>query len=673
MSEFLTELLCEEIPARMQLQAAADLKDHFEKQLKEHALDFKAIHTYVTPRRLVAVIEGLAEATRSSTEERRGPKAGAPDAAMQGFLKSSGVSLEQCEQRDGYWWATRHILAQPARAILPTIIEAIIANFNWPKTMRWAGSDLAWVRPMRGILALLDGEVLPFTIKDVGLISGNTTVGHRFLAPQSFAVTSFADYREKLKKAFVILDHQERQRLIVDHLEQLGAKLQLTMQPDTRLLEEVAGLVEFPQPLLGTIEQQFMALPAPVLRTSMRVHQKYFTFNDVAGKIAPYFGFVANTIPSDDGQLMRQGYERVLRARLSDAQFFYHNDKEIPLEQQLEKLNNIIFHAKLGTLAARVSRLQVLVDSPLAKRAAMLCKADLVSSMVAEFPELQGIMGADYAHVQGESGDVAIAIEQHYQPQGPEGFCPTNPIAVELALAEKIDTLTGFFAINERPSGSKDPYALRRAALGIIRLIRENNLVHFNLLAKCELALAVYRQQGVAILAANPLQDVMQFIHERLAHALKSEGMRPDCIAAVMATVSTNTSLVAIVERIRALNSYLVSDSGQALRAAFRRASGILQQVKEQHVVQSTAFVAEAETLFYTKLKAVGEQAPILLESLNFVGVMDLLAELRPTVDAFFELKINEDDLKIRQNRQALLQALITQTAAIADFRLLEG
>ena len=673
MSEFLLELLCEEIPARMQPQAVADLKEHLSKRLQGQSITFEQITTYITPRRLTAVVTGMATETRASVEEKRGPKVGAPEAALQGFLKGAGVSQSECSMRDGYWYAQIIIPARPVTQILPVLIKDIICNFSWPKTMRWAGSQLPWVRPLRNILTLLDGQPLVFAYPELGITTGDTTVGHRFLAPHEFTVNSFADYQAKLKYSYVILDHSERQELIEKGLQALGAAHDVVLQPDAKLLEEVAGLVEYPQPLLGQIESQFMTLPAAVLRTSMRVHQKYFTFNDRQGKIAPYFGLVANTIPNDDGKIMRQGYERVLRARLSDAAFFYEQDKAIPLEKQLGKLDNIIFHAKLGTLAQRVERLQKLVDSTLAKRAARLCKADLVTSMVGEFPELQGIMGAEYAIAQGEDEDVARAIAEHYQPQGPEGICPTNPVAVELASAEKIDTLTGFFAIAEKPTGSKDPYALRRAALGIIRLIRENKLQHFSLTSKISQAADLYDAQGVES-PDNIVREVSDFIYDRLGHVLKAEGMRADCIAAGRAVVNQEASLLSVIECIKTLNSYLDSESGQALQTAFRRAIGILTQAKTTPLaVDTSQFIAPAERVLYDQLQDIANKAPVMAANLKFVDMIDLLAQLRPTVDAFFELKINDDNEVIRHNRLALLSELITRTTTIADFTLIEG
>ena len=683
MTEFLLELLSEEIPARMQLKAVADLKIAVEEKLKAVELPFDRVETFITPRRLTAVVSGIALSTKERTEERRGPRSVAPEAALQGFLKGAGVSKEDCTERDGYWYATLQTPSKRAEDLLPEIIRTIIREFSWPKSMRWAGASQTWVRPLRGVMAILDGAVLSFYLPEYQLTSTNESVGHRFLSTGSFTVENLQDYRQKLLEKKVVLDHADRQNIILNGLVSLGKQREFVLDQDDKLLQEVAGLAEFPQVLLGEIDSRFLDLPKVVLSTSMRVHQKYFTFSDSQGKIAPVFGVIANTIPSDDGSIMLKGYQKVLTARLRDAEFFYNQDLKIPLSNCVSKLSTIVFHAKLGTLGQRVERFQALVDQPEAKRAALLCKADLVSSMVGEFPELQGIMGEIYAKAQGESVGVAAALREHYQPLGPTDECPKGTVSWELALAEKIDTLVGFFAIGEIPTGSKDPYALRRAALGVIRLLREgpHRRDHvYALRQKLAQVHDLYAQQGAKIdgqLSHESLaENVMQFIFDRLAPALRTEGIRHDAITAVLSSPNCGDDIWSIVERAKALNEYLSTESGLALQAAFRRAHGILVkdgQGEDFGAIQVDLFKEPAESQLHGLLmKAAGECQP-LLDRHDYRGLMGILADLRAPVDKFFDVKINHEDPAIRNNRFGLLGLLVSQVNAIADFSKLEG
>lgn len=683
MTEFLLELLSEEIPARMQLKAATDLKIAFEEKLKGAELPFDRVETYITPRRLTAVISGIALSTQGRSEERRGPRSGAPEAALQGFIKGAGITKEDCVERDGYWYATLQTPPQKAENLLPEMIRTILKDFSWAKSMRWAGASQTWVRPLRGVMAVLDGKLLSFDLPEFQLTSTNQTLGHRFLSTGSFPVTTIDGYRQKLLETKVILDHKDRQKFIDESLESLGKKRGYFLEKDEKLLQEVAGLAEFPQPLLGEIDVRFLALPKVVLSTSMRVHQKYFTFVDAQGKIAPVFGVVANTIPSDDGSIMLKGYQKVLTARLRDAEFFYDHDLKIPLVDCVPKLSTIVFHAKLGTLGQRVERFQALVDQPESKRAALLCKADLVSSMVGEFPELQGIMGEIYARAQGESPEVAAAIREHYQPLGPTDDCPTAPVSWELSLAEKIDTLVGFFAIGEIPTGSKDPYALRRAALGVIRLLREgkrDNRQAYGLRQKIHQAYDLYAKQGAQIdrkISGEAVaESVIQFILDRLSPALRSEGIRHDAITAVLSSPNCGDDIWSIVERAKALNDYLSTESGLALQAAFRRAHGILikdGQGIDYGTVKEALFSEPVEGQLHGLLiKAAGECQP-LLDRHDYRGLMGILADLRTPIDQFFEVKINHEDPAIRNNRFGLLGLLVSQVNAIADFTKLEG
>lgn len=676
MSELLIEIFTEEIPARMQLKAATDFKAAFEASFNDYDLCYSSIKTYVTPRRLTLITEGLATETVATTEERRGPRVGAPDAALAGFLKSTGVTKEQCIQKDNYWYASINQEAKKTASLIPTIFRTIIKNFSWAKSMRWPGATLPWVRPVRSVLCLFDQETLSFDVPEFGLESSNKTYGHRFLAPIELTILSFADYKEQLKNAFVILDHTQRQNLIKDELQKLAIEKGYEVEPDIALLQEVSGLVEYPQPMVGQINKEFMCLPKPVLSTSMRVHQKYFTFVDALGNIAPYFGFVANTVSTDNGKEMLRGYERVLGARLSDAAFFYEHDCKIPLENLVPALNKIIFHAKLGTLGDRVQRFIELVDSAEAKKAALLCKTDLVSSMVGEFPELQGIMGGIYAKTQGESPTISCAIEQHYQPAGLNDFCPTDPVAIELALAEKIDVLVGFFGIGEIPTGSKDPFALRRAALGVIRIIRENHLNNFNLKEKLTKAYNLYCKQGINFIKNFQVQDVVDFILERLSHALRAENVRHDCITAVLKADKADENICSVADRAIALDNFLKSDSGISLQVAFKRAQGILAKSNinlTSYSLNLNELKDPAEQNLLSHLNILSDKAPQLLTAREYKKMMQILADLRPIVDDFFTLKINDDNEAIRLNRFALLQRLTNQTKVIADFNHLEG
>lgn len=688
MTELLIEFFSEEIPARMQLKAAHDLKVAFETKLKEIRLSHGVIKTFVTPRRLTAVINNLATTTEERQEERRGPRIGGPEAALQGFLRSSGVREKECTQKDGYWFAQIISPAQKTVDLLPDLIRTILREFSWAKSMRWAGADQLWVRPLRSVLTVFNGSPLVFELPEFGLTSSNIVYPHRVLGGEPKAISSFADYEETLKKGYVILDHHVRQKLIHDQLIKLGNEKEYQLVSDKNLLEEVAGLVEYPVVRLGTIDPQFMSLPEAVLSTSMRVHQKYFTFHDEKGNIAPVFGVVANTIPKDDA-LMMKGYQRVLLARLSDAAFFYEHDVNIPLGDLVNKLDSIIFHGKLGSLGLRVKRFQNLAgfarpdftpaELDHLRQAALLCKSDLLTSMVIEFPELQGTMGEIYAIKQGIKPEVALALREHYQPQGPNDTCPSGKFSVELALTDKIDTLVGFFAIGEGPTGSKDPYGLRRAALGLIRLIRENNLKSYPLRQKISKAFDLYKEQRAQLIPSFDPEIVIQFIFDRLIQILRGEGIRHDAVTAVISSPNCGDDIWSIVERAASLSRYLTTESGLALQAAFRRAYGILAQqqisISTSHweKINQSLFHDKSEGNLYTLLSKVSDQCEPLLNQHNYTGLMQILSDLRTPVDQFFDLKINHEDPAIRSNRLAMLSMLVQQTSLIADFSKLEG
>jgi len=711
MAEFLLEIFSEEIPARMQLRAADDLKKILGDDLKNRGLSFSHVDTYVTPRRLVAVVGGLIDATAGTTEERRGPKIGAPEGAVQGFLKSAGVTIDACEQRDGYYYAHIETRPQQTRDLLPDVVQTVFSKIVWPKSMVWALEDGTksqfWVRPVRSVLTVFGGKALSFKIPTLGLVTSNKTQGHRFLKPDAIEVSSFADYQAKLEKSFVILDHQSRQTLIWEGLEALAHQKGLTIQPDEGLLQEVAGLVEYPVPLLGKIESQFMDLPPAVLSTPMRVHQKYFTVLDKQGKIAPYFGVIANTKGADGGMKMIKGYERVLRARLSDAAFFYEQDVKVSLEDFAKKLTTIVFQAKLGTLAQKSERLKILMMAQGTTeenvRAATLAKADLLTSMVGEFPELQGVMGEIYATAQGETPEVAAAIREHYQPQGPNDQCPNAPLSVTLGLADKLDTLVGFFGIGEIPTGSKDPFALRRAALGIIRLVRENNLLDFSLDPLCRQAIEAYQAQGIAFRQDFRAESVLDFINDRLKVALRGEGIRHDGVTAVIDHEESSAlinidefkkssemvflekyikdrwyNICSLSARAKALQDFLETPDGLALSAAFRRVNGIMVAEVERDKyfyveVDPKHFIEEQEKDLYNQLQNIIGKRNALLDAHDYTGWMAQLATLRPVVDSFFDsIKVNHEDQDIRANRLRLLGRLLIQMYFIGGLDKIE-
>lgn len=711
MAEFFMEILSEEIPARMQLRAIEDVKKLMGTELHNYGLHFSNLEAYVTPRRLSIVVSGLNSTTQGTVEERRGPKIGAPEDAIQGFLKSTGMTLENCEQRDGYYYAKIETQPRQTPDIIPEIVQTIFTKMAWPKSMFWAlesgGKSQFWVRAVRSVLCLFDGQVICFELPNLGLFTGNQTVGHRFLAPQPFEVSSFEDYRSKLEKAYVVLDHTDRQTLIWQGLEALAKENGLKIQSDDGLLNEVAGLVEYPVPILGKIDNQFMTLPSPVLSTSMRVHQKYFTLCDKNNHIAPYFGVVANTKAADGGAKMIAGYERVLRARLSDAAFFYDQDVKIPLHDFAAKLHDIVFQAKLGNLHQKSQRLEILMLAQgfkeNGKRAANLAKADLLTSMVGEFPELQGVMGEIYANAQGESKEVAAAIREHYQPLGPNDQCPAAPLSVALAIADKLDTLVGFFGIGEEPTGSKDPYALRRAALGIIRIIRENNIRDFSLQHLCEQATEAYEKQNVT-LKPDCIEAVLAFINDRLKVALRGEGMRHDCVAAVVDRNKVdskidNSELLQSTElaiqdeynekrrnniyslslRAKALQEFLESNQGPALSATFRRLDGIVEAETNKDKffylnINPDLLKEPQEKDLYQKLEDIIKVRKSLLDAHDYTGWMAQLASLRESVDAFFDtIKVNDENKELRANRLGLLSKLRIQIEFIGNFSKIEG
>jgi glycyl-tRNA synthetase beta chain len=703
MGEFLLELFSEEIPARMQARAAEDLKRLVTDGLKAARLEFAGAEAHATPRRLALCVDGLPARQPDLSEERKGPRVDAPQKAIDGFLRSAGVGLEDCEQREikghAFWFARIERPGAATAELLPGVVAAAVQGLPWPKSMRFADQSLRWVRPLHHVLALFDGKPLAGGI-DLGgpgsaggsaeasgetLAFTDTTRGHRFLAPDAIAVTDYVDYKAKLAAAKVMLDREDRKATIRKPAEALATAEGLALQDDPGLLDEVAGLVEWPVVLIGRIDDAFMDIPPEVLITSMRTHQKYFALRDAEGALAPRFIVVAGTETNDGGKAVVAGNERVLRARLADAKFFWDQDRKQRLEERLPALEPMVFHARLGTLRQKVDRVLALAgkvaahvpgaDAAAVERAALLCKADLVTGMVGEFPELQGVMGRYYALEQGEDAAVADAIAEHYAPLGPNDRCPTAPVSVALALADKLDTLVGFFAIGETSTGSKDPFALRRAALGVIRLIVENKLR----LPLRRVFAAALELHGMAAQATEVERELMGFFADRLKVHLRQEGVRHDLIAAVFG-VDGEDDLVRLLARVAALQAFLDSDDGANLLVAYRRAVNIVRIEEKRDGAtyddppdDKLAAEPAERTLFQALDSARGRSAEAL-EAEDFAAAMAALAATRSPVDTFFDdVTVNCDDAALRANRLKLLSQIRSTLGEVADFAQIEG
>ena len=750
MPQLLLELFSEEIPARMQAGAARDLERMAAERLKTVGLTYESLTTYAGPRRLTLVVEGLPVATPGRSEEVRGPRASAPEQALEGFLRKTGLTRDQLTERDGVLFAVIDQKGVETTAVVAETVEHVIRNFPWPKSMRWADATLRWVRPLKRIVCLFDGKVVPFAIADgspngCAIASGDVTEGHRFLGSgEPFAVRDFADYREKLEQHFVLLDVADRRLKILDAARAACHARGLEMVDDDGLLDEVAGLAEWPTPILGDMDPQFLDLPPEVVRLSMKVHQKYFAVSlppsggstaeggeggRSARKLAPNFIVVANVEASDGGVALAAGNSRVLSARLNDARFFWDEDRKVGFDVWMEKLKGVTFHAKLGTLAERVERIAALAreiaplvgaDPDQAERAARLAKADLASGMVGEFPELQGIMGGYYA--RADHGDaIADAIRDHYKPQGPADSVPTAPLTVAVALADKLDTLVGFFAIDEKPTGSKDPFALRRAALGVIRLILDNGqrvaLMPVFGSAFAELStkawgrpmarladLEIAEEDGELTTAqtaelgqlraadvqgrdpvGHTVEDdvanvdaLLAFFADRLKVLLRDQGKRHDLVDAVFAL--GDDDLVRIVRRVEALDAFLSTDDGMNLLAGYKRASNILKAEEKKGTVP-TGMVQTglpnqpaAETALAMAVAAAATAVETALDAEDFAAAMTALAALRAPVDAFFtDVMVNSDVAEERDNRLKLLGQVRAVMGKVADFGQVAG
>jgi len=698
MAELLFELFSEEIPARMQSAAAEQLLATVIARLGEERLDFERAESYVTPRRLALVVDGLPAHQPDVVEDRRGPHIGAPQRALDGFMKSAGLTtLDGLEVRTvggaGYYYLSRTVTGRSTREILRDLLTATIETFAWPKSMRWGSDAMRWVRPLQNILCLFDGAVVAVALRDHGLRANDVTFGHRFLAPRPITVTSFGDYCGKLRDASVVLDPRERRELIRAGAEALASAGGLKVADDPALLDEVAGLVELPVVLAGSIDAQFMDVPREVLTTTMRANQKYFALETAGGALAPRFLLVANIEAKDGGAAIVAGNERVLRARLFDAKFFWDQDRKTPLVTRVPKLAELVFHAKLGTIGERVERLRPFArelagtlrsaDDALVDRAALLCKADLVTGMVREFPELQGKMGRYYALAEGEDPQVADAIAEHYGPLGPNDRCPTAPVSVAVALADKLDMLAGFFAIGEKPTGSRDPFALRRAALGAIRVIVENRL-RLRLREQFVAAYRHYARQAAFAGAATAAPDdvaaeLLEFFADRMKGHLRGSGVRHDLISAVFA-LGDEDDLVRALARVTALEAFLARPDGANLLTAYKRASNIVRReeakdgVRYDGAVDPALFAQPEETELFAELERTAAEIRAASAREDFAAAMAALARLRPTVDVFFDqVTVNAEDPGLRANRLKLLAGIRAALAAVADFSKIEG
>ncbi|MCR8726364.1 glycine--tRNA ligase subunit beta [Frigidibacter sp. ROC022] len=737
MPDLLIELFSEEIPARMQARASDDLKRLMTDGLVAAGLTYDSAGAFATPRRLALSVEGLTARSQTVREERKGPRVGAPEAAIEGFLRGAGVTRDQLTVKDTgkgeAWFAVVEKPGREAAEIIAEVLEATIRNFPWPKSMRWGAGTLRWVRPLHSILCLLSDEsgatVVPLSLD--GLTAGDTTEGHRFHAPDRFSVTSFDDYRAKLKRAYVLLDPTERAEHIWHDASQQAFAQGLELVEDKGLLTEVAGLVEWPVVLMGAIDESFLGLPPEVLQTSMKEHQKFFSVrNPKTGRIEKFIT-VANRETRDHGATILAGNQKVLSARLSDAKFFYDNDLRVVrtegLEGMAKGLADVTFHNKLGSQAERVQRIEALAREiaplvgaapDLAAEAARICKADLQSEMVGEFPELQGLMGRYYATEAGHDDGVPEACEMHYKPLGPSDEVPSSPVSVAVALADKIDTLTGFWAIEEKPTGSKDPFALRRAALGVIRLVLENQVrasiqplltrlvvIHYlnSRLGEVETAQVSLRDvqsgeitkelaakktieilgtsvpEAVADELSARATDLLAFFHDRLKVYLRDRGIPHDVIDACLA-MPNNDDLTLLVKRAEALAAFLKTDDGENLLQGFKRANNIVSQAEEKDGVEYSygadiKFAEDAsEKALFSALDAAEEKIAPAMQAEDFSAAMEAMAALRAPLDAFFEaVQVNTDNEVQRRNRLNLLNRIRRLCLSVADLTRVEG
>ncbi|MFT3989430.1 glycine--tRNA ligase subunit beta [Aestuariivirga sp.] len=732
MPELLIELFSEEIPARLQHKAAEDLKSLITNGLVEAGLLYEGAQAHGGPRRLVLSVEGLNAKAKDVSEERKGPRVDAPKPAIDGFLKSTGITLEELQVQDDkkgrFYIVVIRKSGRAATDVIAELLPDVIRKFPWPKPMRWGSGNLRWVRPLQSIICTFDGEVVPLSVD--GIASGNVTRGHRFMGKQQIEVRRFEDYAQKLHDQFVIVDATARAETIRVEAKNLAFAQGLEMIEDEGLLKEAAGLVEWPVVLMGEFDPKFLEVPPEVIITSIKNHQKCFALRDVkTGKLANKYLLVSNMIARDGGKIIVGGNNKVIAARLSDAKFFWDQDRKTQLEQLLPKLDSITFHARLGSQGERVKRIEALAgeiaktigaDVEKAKLAARLSKADLVTGMVGEFPELQGLMGRYYARDQGADAEVADAIRDHYKPQGPSDTIPVSKVGQAVALADKLDTLVGFWAIDEKPTGSKDPYALRRAALGLIRIVLVGN-IRFEMSKAAALSSGMLARkqfdkseasfaEGVKAalpekLATKTLEglkpeiqeitslfkettqqsafdewlDLLSFFADRLKVYLREQGVRHDLIDAVFA-LGDQDDLLMIVKRVEALSHFLETDDGKNLLAGVKRATNILriEEKKDGRAydgdVRQDLLIKGEEKALHSGITVAMGQARKAMEQEDFEGTMKAIARLRAPVDAFFDhVTVNDKDATFRENRLKLLNRIRAATAEVADFSKIEG
>jgi glycyl-tRNA synthetase beta chain len=679
MPDLLLEFLSEEIPARMQARAAEDLRKLVTDRLVAAGLVYEGAKAFATPRRLALSVHGIPARQPDIKDEKKGPRVGAPENAIAGFLKAAGLnSIKdakiQPDKKGDFYVAVIEKQGRTAIEVIAAIIPDVVQTFPWPKSMRWGSGRLNWVRPLHSIIATFGPEteepdVVRFSVG--GLAAGDETRGHRFMAPAPLKVRHFDDYMAKLEKAKVVLDPARRADIILADAKNLAFAQGFELVEDQGLLAEVAGLVEWPVTLMGSFDKAFLAIPEEVIRATIRNNQKCFVLRDPqTAKLVNKFILIANEEATDGGKAIVAGNERVIRARLSDAKFFYETDLKTRLEDRLPKFAQIVFHEKLGTQAERIARIMALagklaplVGADVAKteRAAQLCKTDLLTDVVGEFPELQGLMGRYYAEAQGEDEAVAHASEDHYKPKGPDDLVPSDPVSIAVALADKIDTLTGFWKIDEKPTGSKDPYALRRAALGVIRIVLDNSL-----------RLRLTKISGVSA-------DLLSFFADRLKVQLREQGARHDLVDAVFA-LEGQDDLLMIVRRVEALGKFLDTDDGKNLLAGYKRATNIIR-IEEKKDKREYTGVPDAKRYQLPEEKALAEgidvarkEASAAIGKEDFAGAMRATTKLRPRVDAFFDkVTVNVDDKALRENRLKLLNEIREATRTVGDFSKIEG
>jgi glycyl-tRNA synthetase beta chain len=703
MPDLLLELFSEEIPARMQRGAAENLKKLVTDALVNGGLVYEGAKAFVTPRRLALAIHGLPAKQPDLKEEKKGPRVGAPEGAIQGFLKSAGLksiseAKVQNDKKGDFYIAVTERKGRATQDVIADLIPQIVRGFPWPKSMRWGSGSLIWVRPLHSIVCTFgpeteEPEVVRFDID--GIKSGNVTRGHRVMSSGAISVKRLDDYAKKLEAAKVILDPDRRKQVILADAKDLALAQGLELVEDEALLEEVAGLVEWPVVLLGEFEKEFLDIPDEVIRATIRINQKCFVLRDPkTGKLANKFILVSNLEATDGGKAIKAGNARVIRARLSDAKFFWDTDRKTKLETRLPKFEQITFHEKLGTQAARIERIAKLAielapvvkaDAAKAEKAARLAKADLLTEVVGEFPEVQGLMGKYYALAEGIDQEIAAACEDHYKPQGPNDRVPTAPVSVTVALADKLDTLAGFWGINEKPTGSKDPYALRRAALGVIRIVLDNKL-RLPLLAgafrKALAALPTKMTETKTVKDAPgiaPADDLLSFFADRLKVHLRDAGARHDLVDAVFA-LEGQDDLLLIVRRVEALGKFLDTEDGKNLVAGYKRAANILsiEEKKDKKTYSGEPDAAKLnaaeEKALAAAIKTAESEVEAALKKEDFEAGMRAIAKLRAPVDTFFDkVTVNADDKALRENRLKLLNRIREATQHVADFSRIEG